>query len=109
MSELLSYVLASRPGRARQPLSGAALLCTPAVVGSQLIRLGGEIGQAISPILRDISEDGQDAEAVTGRMRALPSGSLVMTSTSGAWVNQASQYRDPRAYQAYIDEMACLP
>jgi hypothetical protein len=74
----------------------------------QRIRPNGDIAQAALLVLRDAPEDGQDAAAVAGIRRALQARGLVPTGASGAPVQQATQCRDPRAYQAYIEEMAYL-
>jgi len=40
---------------------------------------------------------------------ALPAAGLVLTWPSVARMSQATRYSDPRAYQAYVEEMVCLP
>jgi hypothetical protein len=58
--------------------------------------------------LRAATEDGRDTGAVAGIRRALQARGLVLTGLLRAPVQQASHYRDPRAYQAYIEEMVSL-
>jgi hypothetical protein len=75
----------------------------------QRIRPNGDIAQAPLLVRRDVPEAGQDADAVARIRRDLQDRGLVLTVLLCPPVQQAARYRDPRAYQAYIEEMACLP
>jgi len=109
MSEWFDAALANRLGRDRRPLLKVALLGSPAVAASQHIRPNGDIARAVPVALRDDAEDGRDADAVARVRRALQARGLVLTGTFRAPAHQATRYGDRRAYQAYVDEMVCLP
>ena len=106
MSAWSDDVLANRPWWDRRPLLKGGRLGTLAVSGSLRIRPTGDISQTAVLALKAATDDGQEIQAIAGIRRALQARGLVLT---GAPVHQATQSRDPRAYRAYVDEMACLP
>jgi hypothetical protein len=108
MSEWSDDVLANHARRDRRPLLEAILFGTPAVAAALRIRPNDGIAQATPLALRDDAMDGEDADAIAGIRRALQARGLVLTGARSAPAQQATQYRDPRAYQAYIEEIVCL-
>jgi hypothetical protein len=109
MSEWSDDVLANRPGWDRRSLLKGALVDVRAAAGSPRVRPNGDISQTAALALKADTDDGQEIDAIAGIRHALQARGLVLAGTFRAPVHLTAQYRDPRAYQAYVEEMVCLP